>query len=82
VTTDELSTFRRAAIVLEVPASLWEPLELQLLRAQMLGAVRNGAMPRVEAAELHLLPDEHCYLLMTATRWRVSRQGWTPRQAN
>jgi hypothetical protein len=75
ITDDELSTFRRAATVLNAGPSLTQTLDSQLQRTQILGHIRAGDLPRASAAGLHLPTDEHCYLNEPATRLRYLKSG-------
>lgn len=75
VTAEELSTFRRAAALLNADQALVASLDNQLQRAQAIGNVRAGHLPRVSSDGLHLPTDEHCYLNIAAIRVRYLKSG-------
>lgn len=75
VTSEEMSTFRRAATLLNADTALAAALDNQLQRAQAIGHVRAGHLPRVSAGGLHLPTDEHCYLNVDAIRVRYLKSG-------
>ena len=72
---EELSTFRRAATLLNADHTLVASLDNQLQRAQAIGNVRASNLPRVSADGLHLPTDEHCYLNSPAIRVRHLKSG-------